>query len=109
MDSIIERIWFSAMGGRESIRFIYILFPARYVLSVAAKLSKIYNKPTLNQTVFNKFCFLRTQSNEGGGEGRSKTVLNKYANFLYLPFSKNFTRQCITLVKNKWSRTKTEG
>ena len=29
MNSIIERIWFSGMVGRECIRFIYILFPAK--------------------------------------------------------------------------------
>ena len=73
MDSIIERIWFSGMIGHECIRFIYILFPARKVIFVVAKLtSKIYNKSTLSQTVFNEFCFLRIKPNEGGWDGASK-------------------------------------
>ena len=73
MDSIIERIWFSGMVRRECIRFIYILFPARQVLFVVAKLTfQVYNKATLSQTVFNEFCFLRGKGNEGRKEGSPK-------------------------------------
>ena len=43
--------------------------------------------------------FLRTKSNEGEVERGSRTVVNKYTNFLSLTFSKIFTRQDITLVK----------
>ena len=58
----------------------------------------MYNKVTLSQTVFDEFCLLRTKSNERGRDGGSKTVVNKYANFLSLTFSKVFTRQGIALV-----------
>ena len=43
------------------------------------------------------------------GRGGSKTVVNKYANFLSLIFSKIFTRQGITLVKINEAELKLKG
>ena len=45
----------------------------------------------------------------GEGRGSSKTVVNKYANFLSLTFSKIFTRQGITLVKINEAELKLKG
>ena len=45
----------------------------------------------------------------GKGRGGSKTVVNKYANFLSLTFSKFFTRKGITLVKINGAELKLTG
>ena len=45
----------------------------------------------------------------GEGRGGSKTVVNKYASFLSLTFSKIFTRQDITLVKMNGAELKLKG
>ena len=45
----------------------------------------------------------------GKGRGGSKTVVNKYAKFLSLTFSKVFTRQGITLVKVNGAELKLKG
>ena len=42
----------------------------------------------------------------GKGRGGYKTVVNKYANFLFLTFSKIFTRHDITLVKRNGAELK---
>ena len=43
------------------------------------------------------------------GRGGSKTVVNKYANFLSLTLSKVFTRQGITLLKVNGVELKLKG
>ena len=45
--------------------FIYYSQPDKFFLWLRNRLFKIYNKATLSQTVFNEFCFLRAESNEG--------------------------------------------
>ena len=45
----------------------------------------------------------------GKGRGGSKTVVNKYATFLSLTFSKMFTRQGIILVKINGAELKLKG
>ena len=45
----------------------------------------------------------------GKGRGGSKTVVNKYATFLSLTFSKIFTRQDIILVKINGAELKLKG
>ena len=61
---------FMVMVRGECIRFLYIYYFQRdkFFLWLQNWLYKIYNKDTLNQTVFNELCFLRTKSNEGVGE-----------------------------------------
>ena len=88
--------------------FIYYSQPDKFFLWLRNWLFKIYNKATLNQTVFKEFCLLRAKSNKGRGEG-CKTVVDKYVNVLSLPFSKIFTRQRITLVKLNGAELKLKG
>ena len=45
----------------------------------------------------------------GRREGGYKTVVNKYANFLFLTFSKIFTRHGITLIKINGAELKLKG
>ena len=89
----------------DCIRFIYILFlPDKFFLWLPNRLFKIYNKATSSETVYNEFCFLLRWEGRG-----SKTVVNIFANFLSLLFSKTFTRQRIALVKTNAAECKLKG
>ena len=96
--------WEDSVFGlkHECVRFLFIPSQMKFFLWLLNWLFKLYSKATLSQTVFLRIMLLSVlcvmRRKEGGTEG-SETVANIYRNFLSLPSTKSFTRQCITLVK----------